>query len=71
MGKEGRSKAQPGTALQQQTRYFGRGGSIGRSPVSFLFVFLKIAQVIPCFMKQEVYPTFLLALLLHMTFSTS
>ena len=47
MGKEGQSKARPHTALQRQTRYFGRSGSIGKSPVSFPFAFLKIAQLIP------------------------
>ena len=41
MGKEGQSKAQPHTALQRQTKYFGRSGSIGKFPVSFLFVLLK------------------------------
>lgn len=48
MGKEGQSKVQPNTASLRQTRYFGRGGSIGKSPVSFLFVFLKITQLMLC-----------------------
>lgn len=41
MEKEGQSKVQPNTAFQQQTRYFGGGGSIGESPVSFLFAFFE------------------------------
>lgn len=47
MVREGQNKAQPNTVSQQQTRYFGRGGSIGKSPVSFLFVSSKIGQLMP------------------------
>ena len=45
MGKEGQSRAKRNTASQQQTRCFGRGGSIGKSPVSIPTCVLKIVRL--------------------------
>jgi len=59
MGKEGQSKAQPNTALRQQTRYFGGGGSIGKSPVSFLFAFPWTARLMPLLSGSGSVPYFL------------
>jgi hypothetical protein len=45
MGKGGQSRAKHNTASQQQASYFGRGGSIGKSPVSIPICVLKIEQL--------------------------